>query len=120
VTTRPTEIGSDGPPSKADRRVGAVANLGIPLYIVVCPLLVWAVSTGKPFRRAHACQAFSFQCVVLVAWIVLIALVVFGVISPLVLLGYLGVGLILELPQVVRCLHGSQPIRLIPIEVLPK
>jgi hypothetical protein len=58
--------------------------------------------------------------VFLVAWIVLIALVVFGVISPLVLLGALAVGLVLKLPQVVRSLHGSQPIRLIPIEVLPK
>lgn len=45
-------VEADGRASTSDRWIGAVAHLGIPLYSIACPLVVWAVSDGKRFGVA--------------------------------------------------------------------
>jgi uncharacterized Tic20 family protein len=60
-----------------------VTTFGVPIYSVFLPLIVWAVSTPSPFRRAHARQAFSFQCVFLVLSVIAVGLLIVGVLSPL-------------------------------------
>jgi uncharacterized Tic20 family protein len=102
----------------ADRRVAALAHLGVPIYGLFLPLIVWAVSASKPFRRAHARQAFSFQCIFLALWVVAVGLTIFGALSPLALLSILAVALLIELPQVRRALVGEQPFRMVPFEIL--
>src|SRR5260370_36340855 len=96
-------------PSTADRRLAALAHLGVPLYSVLLPLVVWATSGTKPFRRAHARQAFSFQCLFLVVWLIAVGLMLFGVLGPLMLVAVLAVGLVLEFAQVVVAMAGRPP-----------
>jgi hypothetical protein len=105
--------------TKADRRIAAVAHLGVPIYSVFLPLIIWAVSASHPFRRAHARQAFSFQCIFLVAWVVAVGRSVFGLLPPLDLLPILAVAFAVELPQVATALAGRRPMKLVPFEVLP-
>jgi len=105
-------------PTSADRRIGALAHLGVPIYGFILPLVVWAVAKESPFRRAHARQAFSFQVGFIAVWVVGVVLMALGTLSPLVLLALLGVGFVAELPQVARALRGQPPLRLIPFEVL--
>jgi hypothetical protein len=102
----------------ADRRVAALAHLGVPCWGPVLPLIVWAVSSGRPFRRAHASQAFSFQSVFIVGWAVLTGLVMGGVVGGGVPLVVLTIAFAVELPQVARGLGGKPPRRLVPFEVL--
>jgi uncharacterized Tic20 family protein len=99
--------------------VGALSHLGIPIYGFILPLIVWAVSEKKPFRRAHSRQALSFQCVFLVPYVICIGLMAFGKLNALVPVTLLAVGFVLEIPQVRRALAGRPPRRLIPVEVLP-
>jgi len=80
---------------------------------------VWAVSDGKHLRRRDARQAFSLQCVFLAVWIVLVGLMMFAAIKTSVLLGVLGLGFVVELPQVGRALAGRPPFRIVLLEVLP-
>ena len=102
----------------ADRWIAAVAHLGIPLYSVFCPLVVWTISASHPFRREHARQAFSMQVTFLAVWVVLVVLMAFNVLATSVLLTVLAVGFVAELPQVARALAGRPPLRLIPFELL--
>jgi uncharacterized Tic20 family protein len=102
----------------ADRRVAALAHLGVPIYGLFLPLIVWAVSAASPFRRAHARQAFSFQCVFLALWVVAVGLTIFGLLSPLILLAIVAIAFLFELPQVRRALAGEQPLRMVPFALL--
>ncbi len=61
-------------------------------------------------------MAFAFQCVYLPFHIAATVLMVSGSVTPL--LACMALGLLLELPQVVRGLTGREPFRLIPIDIL--
>jgi uncharacterized Tic20 family protein len=106
--------------SSTDRQVGALAHLGIPIYGFILPLVIWAMCRTKPFRRDHARQAFAFQCAFLVPYASAVGLVMFGDLDPIVLAVMLGIGFLLELPQVVRALSGRRPLGLVPFQLLPE
>ncbi len=91
----------------------------MPIYSLFLPLIIWAVSPSHPYRRSHARQAFSFQCVFLAVWVVLVALLAMVRVGALVMLAVLMLGLLLEVPQVVRAMTGKPPLRIVPVEVLP-
>ena len=106
--------------SSTDRLVGALAHLGIPIYGFVLPLVIWAMCRTKPFRRDHARQAFAFQCAFLLPYAAAVALVTFDDLDVIVLAVVLGIGFLLELPQVVRALSGRRPLGLVPFRLLPE
>jgi uncharacterized Tic20 family protein len=105
-------------PSRRDRRIAALAHLGVPLCGPFLPLVVWVVSSGSRFRRDHASQAFSFQCAFFVFYAVAAVFVVAGSVSPVVLLIMLSLGALAEAPQVIRALFGHQALKIAPIQVL--
>ena len=108
------------PPDAADRWLAAAAHFGIPLWSCALPLTIWAVSAGRPFRRAHARQAFTFQCGFLVLWVGAVASMLFGVLAPLALVALLALGLLSELPQAARALTGKAPLPVPPGAFLPE
>ena len=105
-------------PATRDRWLAALAQFGVPLYSVILPLVIWGVSASRPFPRAHARRAFSFQCVFLGVWIVLVGLMLLGVIGPFVLVGVLVLGVVIELPWALLALAGRPPTGPIPIDLL--
>lgn len=107
------------PPTPADRWIAALSHCGVPLYGLLLPLLVWAFSERHPFRRRHASQAFSFQCVFLAGWVVAVVLMMTGRVEPLVLLAVLAAAMVVELPQMARALVGRPPLPLVPVTLLP-
>jgi hypothetical protein len=99
--------------SRGDRRVAAIAHLGIPIYSVFLPLTLYRMST-QPFRRMHARRAIPVQGVFLAFWVVLLALAESGVIAWAVLPLVLIAALLLEVPNVARALAGKPPLALLP------
>ena len=110
----------------SERLLAGVAHLGVPLYGPVLPLGVWAVSGKDSLLRRHDSQAFSFQLVFMVMWVILIGsyLVTTALPSgapgwgPVVMVVVVGVALILEIPNVVRGLRGREPLRIPPFKIL--
>jgi uncharacterized membrane protein len=100
--------------SKADRRLGALAHLGVPLYAVILPAVLYVLLPTKPFSRLHARHAIPYQGVFMALWVVVIGLALSGVVSwsvpPVVLL----VALALEMPNVSRALRGQSPLSFLP------
>jgi hypothetical protein len=103
----------------SDRRIAALAHFGVPIYSVLLPLTIWGTSASHPFRRDNAREAFSFQCVFLGLWIVLVGLMITGRLSAITLLILLGLAFLLELPQAARAISGRQPWRMVPVRLLP-
>jgi hypothetical protein len=103
-----------------DRWLAAFANLGVPIYGPFLPLLVWAVSgTKHPLARAHARTAFTFQCAFFAVYVPTAVFVMLDPTRILVLVVLLGGAFVLELPNVIRAVRGSNPWRLIPLMILP-
>ena len=100
--------------STADKRLGALAHLGIPIYSVFLPWVLYAASSARPFRRRHARHSIPFQCGFLALWIVVLALAVSGatswVVPPIVLV----VAFVLEMPNAVRALNAKLPLSFLP------
>jgi hypothetical protein len=103
-----------GTTSRSERLIAAGAHLGVPIYSVVLPGIVWATSSARPFARAHARQAFSFQCLFLIIWFGLVVGMAANLIDLKVMLVALVAGIAAEVPQVLRALGGRQPLRLLP------
>jgi hypothetical protein len=112
--------------SSSDRWIAAASHLGVPLYGPVLPGVIWATSSHHSFRRIHAAQAFSFQVVFIVVWVLLIGTYLVTASrpsgapenGPFVLLGVLLITLVLELPNVVLALAGKPPLPLPPFWIL--
>ena len=112
--------------SSSDRWIAAASHLGVPLYGPVLPGVIWAASSNHPFRKVHAAQAFSFQVVFIVVWVLAIGayLVTTAMpsgapeLGPLALLAVALVSVALEVPNVVRALAGKQPLPLPPFRIL--
>jgi hypothetical protein len=98
----------------ADKRWAALAHLGVPLYSVVLPVVVYAASSGRSFRRLHARRAIPFQAVFLALWVVVIALAAGGVVSWGLPPALLALALTLEIPNVGRALRGRLPLSFLP------
>jgi uncharacterized Tic20 family protein len=120
VTILADEPHASVPTSTSDRVVGALAHLGIPICGFILPLVIWSVCRTKPFQRAHARQAFAFQCLFLVPYVAVVGLVMFGDVDPIAAAAMLGFGFLLELPQVARALTGRPPLRMVPVNLLPE
>lgn len=93
-----------------------MSHLGVPLWSIVIPAIVWSTSPEGSFARAHARQAFSFQLVYLPVGLLSTGLMIWHGPKPLLLC--ILVGVVLEAPQVVRALRGVPPFRLVPFDVL--
>ena len=96
----------------ADRRVGALAHLGVPFMGPFLPLGVGAMNE-QPFRKEHARQALTFQLGFIAIWLVVTVLtIVLAVLPPSVLPVILGIAFLAEVPQIARALSGKPPFRL--------
>ena len=66
----------------------------------------------------HAARAFTFQCVFILCWIVLVGLMAAGTIDALVLAAVLAGGFVLEMPNVIQALRGRPPMHILPMTIL--
>lgn len=101
---------------RSERLWAAASHLGVPLWSVILPLMVWMLAPAGSFRRRHARQAFSFQIVYLPVHIGFTAWMLAGPVGPLLLC--MLVGFLLELPQIARALAGRDPIPFPPFLLL--
>lgn len=108
-----------GSPSAGDKWLAAASHLGAPLYGPLLPLAIFFTSRGKRFRQTHAARAFTFQCVFILCWIVLVGLMAAGTIDALVLGAVLAGAVVLELPNVVQALRGRPPMHILSGTILP-
>ncbi len=105
-------------PSPRDRWLAAASHLGVPVYGPLLPLAIFFASKGKAFRQQHASRAFTFQCLFLLGWIVLVGLMAVGAIDPVVLLLVLAGVFVVEMPNVIQALLGRPPIHIVPMTIL--
>ena len=100
-------------PTRRDRALAAASHLGFPLWSVVLPLAFWAASPPESFIRGHARQAFSLQCIVLLAWATAMVFVAFqNDFRPA--LAVAASALLTELVQIIRAIAGRRPFALLP------
>ena len=78
----------------------------------------WAAAGGIAFVAAFVAAIAVFAAVV--PYVVASVLMFTRDVDPTLLTVMLGVGFLLELPQVARALTGRHPMRIIPFDLLPE
>ena len=112
-------LSRSGTPLKgSDRALAALSHLGVPLYGPFLSLGIFYASGGSSFRQRHANQAFALQCIVSALWVPAVVLMATGLIEPLLLVVFLALVLIVELPNIIRALQGRFPIVIVPLSLL--
>lgn len=105
----------DAPNQDGSRGKAALSHLGVPFLGPALPVLLWAFSSGEPFVRQHARQAFAFQVVFFLVYAGLtMAAILLDVLPIWALPISLAIALALELPQIGLALSGRKPVRLLP------
>lgn len=102
---------------KINPRLAAIlANLGIPFFGPLLPLVVWTTHRRGGLPQRHAVQALGFQLVFTAIWLSVVV-IESGRSSPngSVLLTIFSVGFLLQLPQIARACQGRYPHRYIPV-----
>jgi uncharacterized Tic20 family protein len=105
-------------PSRRERWLAVLGHFGVPFYGPLLPLVVWALAGRSNFLRAHASQAFSFQCLFLIIYLPTMILVVTKTVSLFVLPVLILAALVAEVLNAIRALRGESVIRVVPIRLL--